>query len=389
MTFLLRVPAHRIWKDEEMVRVILSPLLSYEEKRDARMGMETYQNRTRVSLLWVSMRRVCKLWRVICEDFDLSFGDDFAMKLAIQKGKIHSIRYIASKVDVEHLLLDPIRLSDASRDGHVELVEYLLERKNCDPNQPSKLRPLSQACRMYRYDIVSMLLNDERVSPSEYFEDFKYAAEHNQGKIIQIFLEDGRLDPTQQDLIALFSAVQRGCKDSVEFLLADQRIDVSKSDRNWLMESLDYPDIFLPLSKRVEPDCDVLLKSVEESRMDIVMILCKEFRFTSGTKTKALKIAKKNCKYSPVMVEVLKEMETSSKSRRKSENAKDAVSKKSASFDGFAPRRGKSEADVSVQKMKSASEIVNRLSMTPEEKKNSFWSFREKKGESRRKLNFE
>jgi hypothetical protein len=84
----------------------------------------------------------------------------------------------------------------ACRQGHVKIVEALLQDGRADPSDYEN-NSIRGACTHGHIDIVKLLLQDERVDPTDAANDaIKWASFYGHVKVVEALLQDGRVDPT-------------------------------------------------------------------------------------------------------------------------------------------------------------------------------------------------
>jgi ankyrin repeat protein len=124
----------------------------------------------------------------------------------------------------------------ASREGHKQIVQMLLQDKNIEINQQDEdgYTALMLASINGHKDIVQMLLRDKNIQINQ--QDKKgdtaliVASEHGHKEIVQMLLQDERIEINQGNITALISASQEGHKEIVQMLLQDKNIEINKQD---------------------------------------------------------------------------------------------------------------------------------------------------------------
>lgn len=134
---------------------------------------------------------------------ELLLGDDRVDPSASQNEAIRLAAYGGS-VDIVDLLLRDHRvnpsdqrnapIADAARRGHLLVVERLLKDVRVDPSVG--LAFVFAVCQK-QYDIVNLLLNDQRVDPSQWNNlAIHYASEDGQTSLVARLLADPRVSAT-------------------------------------------------------------------------------------------------------------------------------------------------------------------------------------------------
>jgi ankyrin repeat protein len=109
------------------------------------------------------------------------------------------------------------------------VVQVLLEDKRIDP-KCNECNAFRIAARKGYYQIVELFLKDLRIDPSGYNnEAIVAAAKAKQGscETIQVLLRDIRVDPNAQDNIAILNAAKKGHLKMVQTLVASDRVNAA------------------------------------------------------------------------------------------------------------------------------------------------------------------
>ena len=101
-----------------------------------------------------------------------------------------------------------------------EIINLLLNDPRVDPGVDENAA-LQKAIQNNNLEIVNLLLNDQRVHPMCLI---IYAVMNNQIEIVKRLLEDSRVDPSCNDNRSLNLAAQKGHIDIVNLLLDDERL---------------------------------------------------------------------------------------------------------------------------------------------------------------------
>jgi hypothetical protein len=118
-------------------------------------------------------------------------------------------------------------LCKAARNGHLAVVEQLLQDERVDPSANDNFA-IGLAAGNGRLAVVERLLQDLRVDPSA---DNNYAvrlaAERGHLAVVERLLQDVRVDPSADGNYAVRWAAQFGYLAVVDRLLEDDRVDVA------------------------------------------------------------------------------------------------------------------------------------------------------------------
>jgi ankyrin repeat protein len=129
-----------------------------------------------------------------------------------------------------------IALASAVKNGHVDIVDYLLRHAMFDPsardnNNNNYATGLAAECG--HLAVVERLLQDKRVDPSASNNyAVRRAAERGHLAVVERLLQDKRVDPSASNNFAVKVAAQNGHLAVVERLLQDKRVDPS-ADNNY------------------------------------------------------------------------------------------------------------------------------------------------------------
>lgn len=124
-------------------------------------------------------------------------------------------------------LIDGNPISCASSRGFTEIVQLLLNDGRADPTDDSNYA-LYIASKNDHVDVVRLLLQDPRVDPSA--DDncaIRIASENGHVDVVRLLLEDPRVDPSADDNQAIRYASENGHIEVVRLLLEDPRVDPS------------------------------------------------------------------------------------------------------------------------------------------------------------------
>jgi hypothetical protein len=131
------------------------------------------------------------------------------------------------------------QLINASHDGHLAIVTLLLQDERVDPSDSDNNWAIRCASTNGHIEIVNLLLQDPRVDPSaDNNSSIQYASDGGHLEVVERLLQDSRVDPSAEDNYSIQHASEGSHLAVVERLLQDSRVDP-----NVLQES--FP--FIPL----------------------------------------------------------------------------------------------------------------------------------------------
>jgi WD40 repeat protein len=120
----------------------------------------------------------------------------------------------------------------AAENGHAALVELLLQDDRVDPTAKDNIA-FRRAAASGHVSVVELLLQDDRVDPTA--KDniaFQFAASNGHLQVVERLLRDPRVDPTVQNNYPFRRAAASGHVSVVELLLQDPRVDPSSLDND-------------------------------------------------------------------------------------------------------------------------------------------------------------
>lgn len=122
-------------------------------------------------------------------------------------------------------------VQQASMDGHIAIVERLLQDPRIDPSADNN-RALWNACIEGHTTVVDRLLQDSRVDPSfGRNRAIRLSSECGHISVVNRLLQDHRVDPVADGNMPLFLAGFNGHTAVVDRLLQDTRVDPSILDQ--------------------------------------------------------------------------------------------------------------------------------------------------------------
>ena len=145
-------------------------------------------------------------------------------------------------------------LTLAARENHAHVAKFLLGTEGVDPMQAYCCRrkaPLAWAAEKGSFDVMRLLLADDRVDPNHCDIDGQNALFHApitwDKEAAELLLNDGRVEPNSQDRYGgtvLSRVAEYGSIDVARIFLNDSRVDIDCRDgtgRTPLMHAVIYP----------------------------------------------------------------------------------------------------------------------------------------------------
>lgn len=134
--------------------------------------------------------------------------------VVVMKERISSV---INKEDIYRGLLNAIKYDDVS---YVKKMAWQL-----DSDTISKV--FNQATLKKRNEIIEIFLKNPNLSVPDLNQQFLLSLTIGNSELAELFLQDGRVDPSTEDNNAIITASSKGFADIVELLLTDKRIDPS------------------------------------------------------------------------------------------------------------------------------------------------------------------
>ena len=135
------------------------------------------------------------------------------------------MKRIIDRDDFEPACHDNYAIRCASENGHADVVQLLLQDKRVDPAADNNYA-IVWASQNGHVNVVQLLLQDPRVDPAA---DNNYAigwaSRNGHINVVQLLLQDPRVDPAGSNNLAIRFASSYGHTDVVQLLLQDPRVD--------------------------------------------------------------------------------------------------------------------------------------------------------------------
>jgi hypothetical protein len=130
-----------------------------------------------------------------------------------------------------------VALFSAVKNGHVDVVDYLIRNAMFDPSANGNYA-IGLAADCGHLAVVDRLLQDERVDPSDDNYALRNAAREGHLAVVERLLHDPRVDPSANNNNAVRLAAGRGHLAVVDCLLEDDRVDFAVAIRHTRPEDL-------------------------------------------------------------------------------------------------------------------------------------------------------
>jgi len=228
--------------------------------------------------------------------FDLKKNWDFLLKKVVSNNNIDM-----AKIILEQERSFPVQsdiLVYALHSGCVDFVELLLSKKIGQLND----RVIVIACKKQYVKIVQLLLDDPRIDPSVN-NNFviMWASQYGHIEVVKTLLADPRVDPSAGDNAAIGAASANGHIEVVKILLADPRVNPNTYD-NYAMHSASshgHAEVvkILLADPRVNPnaaDNCVINYASANGHAEVVRLLLGDPRITFAQDYRCVEMALKN-----------------------------------------------------------------------------------------------
>ncbi len=114
--------------------------------------------------------------------------------------------------------------------GHADVVQLLLEDGRVDPTAKNNYA-IVRSSQLGHAGVVQLLLADGRADPAvKNNYAIRWSSQNGHAGVVQLLLADGRADPTAENNIAIKESSRKGYTDVVKLLLADGRADPTAWD---------------------------------------------------------------------------------------------------------------------------------------------------------------
>jgi len=164
---------------------------------------------------------------------DPSERDNWAIRSAAMNGHLEIVKLLLTYQRVDPSSFDNHAIQLAAENGHLEIVKLLLNDDNVDPSDNDN-HAIQEAAMNGHLEIVKELLNDDRVDPSDKNNyAIRYAACNGHLEVVKLLLTDPRVDPSDNDNWAIRYAAKNGHTEIVKLLLNYSGPPLPKNMRNY------------------------------------------------------------------------------------------------------------------------------------------------------------
>lgn len=160
-----------------------------------------------------------------------------ALSIAASEGNPDRIGKLLQSFGVDPKWQSSLALRNACRHNNKQAVKLLLDDKRANPGDSDSMA-LRWASEHGFTEIVQMLLHDKRARPDAVDSySLRLAAQNGHTEIVKLLLADGRADPAANHGEALLSASLEGDAEIVALLLKSGRVEPNAEDLEVAAES--------------------------------------------------------------------------------------------------------------------------------------------------------
>jgi ankyrin repeat protein len=165
----------------------------------------------------------------IKEHWNISRGQFMAYfsQMVIQIDSGEFMLFFIEKLGFNPSMNDNYPIRRASELGSTNIVQILLQDKRVDPSEPNNYA-IRWASSNGHLEVIKLLLQDERVDPSAYNNyAIQAASTYGHAEVVELLLQDKRVNPSVLNNYAIRRASEKGHAEVVKLLLQDGRVDPS------------------------------------------------------------------------------------------------------------------------------------------------------------------
>ncbi|KAJ3253176.1 hypothetical protein HK103_000817 [Boothiomyces macroporosus] len=188
---------------------------------------------------------------LIDKGIDPAAMDNKALLLSCKKNHLEICKWLLGNESVKQAQVLP-SLTVAAELGYDRIVDLILNETRLDPSLNGQLL-LRKACSKGHLQVVERLLQDKRVDPSVFNNLPLRLASHGHVDVVKVLMSDYRTNPADDDNYALRTACKNGFASIVKLLLQDSRVDPNVEMYYPLRISLQYQ--YYEITKIII-DCD-------------------------------------------------------------------------------------------------------------------------------------
>jgi ankyrin repeat protein len=201
-----------------------------------------------------------------------------ALRSAAAKGQLSLVESLLRSSQINVAIYGLVAIRWAVRNGHPDVVQLLLSDARIDPAAAT-----NSACARHDSGMLDSLVHDYRGTGENNL--IVFAASKGHAAVVEILLNDKRVDPAAENNKAVRHAAHLGHTEAVEALLHDDRVDPAACDNHAIQWSarLGFTAVVQMLLQdaRVDPtSCnnEALYQAISHEESDIVHLLLSDAR---------------------------------------------------------------------------------------------------------------
>jgi ankyrin repeat protein len=237
-----------------------------------------------------SKNETLALWLLSRKNFDPRVDENKAIRLAAQHGLDNAVKKLLRNRKINPATEENEAIRKSAENGHVLVVDLLLKRRRrIDPTDLNN-RAIRSAAEKGHTEVVKRLLKDKRIKPADLtLKTFLVRAAtrnwpHTTDAVVQILLDDGRLDPADKNELLRWAA-ENGLTELVKRLLKDPQVNPAGHNNRvigWAAQNGHDEIVALLLEDTrvnpVDPKNNALLLATEKGHTKVIQMLEKDFR---------------------------------------------------------------------------------------------------------------
>jgi len=223
--------------------------------------------------------------RIWMELYNFKLVNNNTFAECCSKGYMDSVKCLLTIPLIDPTWYNTDCLDRASKNGHADIVQILLNDTRVDPN---KSNTLDIACAWGRTDVVRVLLNDPRVTfPDSNLSLLCIPCRDEYIDILRMLLDDPRIN-TKKALqhgfrLSTWQAVANERIEAIRLMIADPRVDPTVEDNDLIQHACEkgYIEIvqILLSDPRVDPNAG-LEGAYKKNRTGVLELLLNDPRIT-------------------------------------------------------------------------------------------------------------
>lgn len=218
------------------------------------------------------------------DNFDPEVQGDLAVILAARNGHLEVVKLLAKAYGTRRHWI-PLALREAAWSGHTDVVDFLAAMLQDDDDEIwNEALQYAMYPLFPNYDVITRLLQDKRFKIDT--DTVLAIGESEEIKLVRLFLQDGKLDPSSDRNLILRMAAKLGKLDIVKFLVSSYKnVNPGDADNFAVIVAAEngHLDVveYLLNDPRVDPSDqynDALISAAQRRHYDVVERLLQDER---------------------------------------------------------------------------------------------------------------